>query len=475
MKKFLILLCFIFFSCSEEEFSRTTVGNAVKVDPIKVDVEQSCSNYSPPPVDILLLVDNSGSIAFLKRDLRSALVGLVQEVSKLTDYRIYIAPLMPVGTETDGMKRNFQVITSDPTNLPLSAQVVGVNNANLDFAVVNTGQERGFDRALDLLQLNSNMTVSGNTVFRKKAFTMVVTLSNGDDNKRCTDAYGNWFYCNFETYKQSFLSIKSSLASLQLRYISVVNFEKCGSTIDQPGVSYRYMSKLLYDAQGLSGGGANYDSYNLCKEDLSKIFKNLKSTIDSFKQGHTYSAWPVKIATSSSQLDFDPNKLEIKKKTKNGMVVVNKSATNGFTYTGFKSNFNIREYPVVSQTHPAETYTGFFVQLNGDGKTTYPDCLVVRREDFDKFYGYIVLSNEPDVSTLKIVIDGKTIPKGGANGWTYVGFKESQNILVKSQTDDSAKNPGGIFKTGYTIKLSGDAIYNDGADVDVYYKSAPIN
>ncbi len=472
-----LLLLFYTASCSDDEFTRSTVNQSVKVEPIKIEVRESCSNFSPPPVDILLLVDNSFSPQFLQVDLRAALQSLVVSAANLPDYRIYIAPLIPPSGETEGDLISFQLVTNNPSNVPTSANVVGINQVNLSFPTLNFSTERGFIRAAEILEKNLG------TVFRKNAFTMVVTLSNGDDNdEEFLPSSGQMVPSQprfSDVHKPRLLEVKNELAALQFRYISVVNHfseQNCSTNIRFAGHRYRRMSSEIYQSQSLSDAqGSHPDSYDLCQGDLGKIFKDLAATIDSFQKGHTYHYWPVQIAENEGDLNFDPDKLQVYRQRPSGsQQSIASGAVDGFTYEGFKSNHNIRLDPLGSLISPAEKYTGFFIKLNGNAKVEFPDCVVVRTEDFDKFYGYIVLPNEPDPSTLEVYIKGEVVDKKGVNRWEYLGFKESQNVLVVSRSDLSSKTPG-IFRTGYVIKLFGNAIYNDGAKVEVFYKSQPIN
>ena len=456
------------FSCTKEDFTTLPRGPSVTTEPIRIDIEEKCTNFTPTPVDVLLLVDNSGSISSLETNLKSVVKEIVKAASNFFDYRIYIAPLLPLPNETLGTQRSFQIVRSGSDNSAISAQDVGINQVGLP-SIVHGVRERGFKRAVDLLRNNSSMTISnGSKVFRDGAYLVVTTISNGDDNDYdFIDAQQNKLDLNtFSTRKAELLGIKTALGAPQLRYMSVVNHTQCGSTVSNPGLRYKTMSYQLYSAQAITDSSSSTpDSYNLCGNDISQTFEDIANTIKSFRVGHRYNFWPL-----GTEANFDPGKLSISKKvvdqTTGKQVSLEKldanNSTNGFVFINdFKTNLNIREFPSVSIRNPAETHSGFFASLHGTGKVTYPDCLVVRKEDFTKYFGYLVIEQEePNVDTLKVIIDGKEVAQGGANGWEYLGFRTDQNILVKSPSEPTSATPG-IFKTGYVIKLNGTSIYND--------------
>ncbi|MCB9091878.1 MAG: hypothetical protein H6621_02885 [Halobacteriovoraceae bacterium] len=471
MKRILFALFLMLFACTKDEFTKTTKSGSGSSKPIKKSIEEKCSNFSPPPVDILLLLDNSSSTNFLQVNLKEAITSIANAASDFFDYRIYIAPLIPYTVETEDVKRSYQVITNVPSNLPISVHQVGINQLQGP-PKVNYNGEKGFARAYDMLYANSE--VGGQLpypLFRNKAYTMVILISNGDDNDLWfTDNQGNKSDGgSFEGNKAKLLNLKSQMNAHNLRFITVVNHSTCGSTVRDPGERYKAMSNQIYIAQPITDDKTSTpDSYDLCKESFGDIFVNIAETIKQFNRGHIYKYWPL-----GDKLDFDPDKLIVKKKI-SGETLKRDDASQGYTFLPDFTTLNIREYPPVSSGIPAENYTGYFIELHNSAKVTYPECLIVTKEDFTKYYGYITIEDEPLENSIQVVINDKEIPQDKTNGWEYIGYKESVNLLVKSPANPASANPG-IFRTGYVIKLNGSAIYTDGTKATVYYKGAPLN
>jgi hypothetical protein len=471
MKFLSLILFFILFACTKEEFNQSTKTETSASNAIVVNVEERCTNFTPPPIDILLLIDNSRSINLILTTFKTALSNIVKAATGFHDFRIYIAPLVPKENEAEIDKKQFQLITNSPINLPITTKIVGLNDVKIPGEFYDLDAEQGISRSIALLKTNSKISSGSNllNIFREKAYSMVILLSNGDDRTFKQDAYGNLIDDGtFNQLKNELLGIKTSLNSLSLRFLTVVNHTSCGASVPRPGEFYKQMSRSIYNAQNLTdSNGTTEDSYDMCSNSLETVFEEISKTVENFKRGHIYNKWPL-----GENLDFDPSKLVVVKKISGAQVP--RDDNNGFKFIEqFQSNVNIREIPPVEPNIPAELYSGYFLELSGNGKVAYPDCLVVRKEDFDKFYGYIVLNDEPNPETLKIVINGKEIPQSDSNGWKFIGFQESVNTLVKSREDLSSITPG-IFKTGYVIKLFGNAVYSDGAKVEVHFKGAPL-
>ncbi len=541
MKNLILASLFLaLFSCTDDEFTKTTTGSSKQISPVQVKVEEKCSNFTPPPVDILLLTDNTGSVGFLNADLKGAISSIVSQAQNFFDYRIYVAPLVGNFTETNFEKRSYQIIPRVPQNLPSSVNIVGVNELVSPYSY-NTNNEKGFQRAIDLIQVNShtsdlcheygwnldhigtsngklicldsscgedgfscstsgtsNFSYNGVTyksventdyyrvwrdgednslygndyVFRKGAHLAVILISNGDDNDNLYDYQGNPIGSYFNQRKSEFLQLRNNIEAPQIRFLSVVNHSECGATVRDPGNRYKAMSVALLNDQGVSATGSTPDSFDLCQNNLSTIFNSIAVEIENFKRGHTYNFWPL-----GSTLDFDPNKLVITKKP-SGQVLANGDSNNGYTFLPTpEQNKNIRETPPVSQLIPAELESGYFVQLNGAAKVTYPECLVVRKTEFTKYFGYFVIQDrKPDPSSIQVFLDGVALPQSSTNGWEYVGFQEGQNLLVESPQNPVPVVPSDEIYTGYVIKFNGSAIISNdsGRDLQVRYLPAPF-
>ncbi len=459
------------FGCTKEEFTRANTKNEVKIDPVKIEEIAGCARYSPPPLDVLLLVDNSSSVYFLSANLSSFVSSIISKSQQFKDYRIYVAPLIAPANETEADKQRYPLITNFCTdNLNADVNCPAPDTVTVPPANTNSGAELGFKRAQNLLWVNSKQNLSNaKPIFRAGSYKMVILLSNGNDTDLSFDGNGNTLDTGqFEGYFQSFLNYASSSLSkaLQFRFISIVNFSKCGSTARYPGTRYAEMSRRLYFAQGINDSpGNNPDSYDLCTNNVSDLFSRVASTIDKFKTGHTYNFWPI-----GDMNGIDAKKLQAIKSPSGKKLIIN-DTQQGFKYVGYRENQNIRESPVESNFVPKEIYNDHFLELFGNGKVTFPECLYVKKPGLVKYYGFAVLPDQPDLEFLTIKINGKEIPQGAPNGWVYLGYKLSTNLLVKSPNDLSPANPG-IFKTGYVIKFYGTSVYQDGSLIEIVYKKA---
>ncbi len=471
MKK--LLLLFIIFACTKPPVGPVTTGPSIETPAIKVELTERCSNFTPTPVDILFVVDNSGSVPFIKADIVSAVKKIARAAGQFFDYRIYVVPLIPREGETHFVRRQYQLIQNKPSGVPLSASIISPEQISIP-SLLNRSAEHGFARVVDIIKSNSKIREPLlDNIFRDKAFTMAIMLSNGDDNDfSSVDSQGNVLDNKFDTHLTNFKNLKNSLEMKQFRFLSVVNHTKCGSTVFNPGQRYKTMSNQIYASQQIldSNNQSIPDSYDLCSADFDKIFDSVATTISNLKNGHTYKFWPL-----GESDDFDPSKLIVKKRI-TGEVLIQGNLSSGYTVLPNKeTNFDIIDRSVHAnlQIVPAERYNGHFIELHGSGRVTYPDCLVVRKEDFDKFFGFVVWGDEfsePDPATLKLFIDGQEINE---NLWEYQGHQASVNLLVKSKTDLSAFTPG-IFETGFTIKLKEGAVHSDGAKIEVRYKARKI-
>jgi hypothetical protein len=78
-------------------------------------------------------------------------------------------------------------------------------------------------------------------------------------------------------------------------------------------------------------------------------------------------------------------------------------------------------------------------------------------------FNYVVVNDEPDVSTIKITKNGSAISQSSMNGWTYVGYRSNQ----ATSFSPAASN----VKSGYMIQLTGSAIYSGTDMINVTYKA----
>lgn len=463
-----VLLFILLFSCAKEEIGvqKATQGDEVP-DTIKSSMF-ACSDHTKikPPVDLLFVWDNSTSSTFLNSYTKTALQGTIDLVSKDFDYHIMIAPLHPSNTEG-----RHPVIVSDPEGLSssvISNRLVASDQINFFNSTAGSSLEAGFDRVHDLI-FTENAAISG--VFRRSAYTIVILISNGDDNKYME---GQPHYnpaldaADYAIRLDNFIRLKNDLNSTQFRFISVVAHNdgiSChGSGGTKIGDRYRRMSNSLYSTSGSDdqSGSSHPDSYDLCNTSFLNLFDGVNQTIQAIIQPHQYNYWAI------SKDPVNPSSIEV---TKNNGTKLIKDDPNGFRYIGFQTNRNRRILP-----SPGEPYTGYMIELLGSGQVTYPECVVVKSNTPTEYYGFIALDKRPQIDTVHIWINGQEIPQSSSNGWTLYSnnFIASKNIKVKSPSEPHIGGSPADYRSGYFLELHGTAIYDSGSSVSSSYLPAPL-
>lgn len=482
---FLLLLLMLFASCGKDEFVAITQNQVKKTSDAITTTSQACAGMTKvkPPVDILFVFDNSSSTSFINAGTKAALLSTIQKVSDNFDYHIVVAPLIYNGND------HFPIVASSPTGLgSVLGQITGADNIPFPTSVAGTiydkgGEEKGFKRVVDII--NNNM---GNGIFRKKAYTIVVLVSNGDDTDyvsscpQCQPTSDNYNFYKGElkkftkqyadtqggiSYTGTFSALPTNsnlLASPQFRFISVV------SHADHPGgwirgTRYMNMSRELYNYVFSQNYGSNtlVDTSDLYSFSTStSIFDGVNALIQSVILAHEYNYWPV-----APTKNFDPAKLVVKK---NGTTLTQGDLLNGYTFEDILQTKDTRYAPT-----SGEPYTGYLIKLFGNGIVKYnaatnsADCMTVTTTAPPQYFGYVDLLKKPDEATVDLKINGNSIPQSSTNGWVYYGYSQSLNIQIKSPSDDTPETPG-VFRSGYFLKLSGSAVYTNGDFIQLNYK-----
>ncbi len=461
---FMLLLLFA-IGCSKEEFASAPRSSGFNADAVEFNQDLSCSNHTlvKPPVDVLYLVDNSSSANYIGNTIRQQIALTVQAVSNEFDYRIMVAPLLP-----DGGNDAFRpVITNNAAAMSSSVNVVPPDTSTF-FGPPQGNNERGFERAYNLI--NQNRIGNGGLVFRSQAHTIVVLVSNGNDNETTHSLLGGGTQTNesaFQAAKQRFTTLRSNLQSQQLRFFSLVAHTTGCREYHLRGGNYIRMSQELYLAAGGTDQGARStkDSYDLCQNEFA-LYSGVNSSIRQEILAHTYNRWQV--STSTAVNAIDPVDIVVQKISPNGATTaVPAGGANGFTCCD-RGTFDTRVLPSVG-----EQKTGTFINLSGSARVTYPDCLLVRTRTPTEYYAYVVVPTAPRPNTIVVQRNGSTVPQSTTNGWSYVGYLENQNIKVTDQTGNTPGTPA-LNRTGYFIRLHGSAIYSSGDRINVYYTPAPI-
>lgn len=466
--KFIYLLILsLLISCGEEVLTQNTQQTSFSSPTLESFELNTCSQmqFQKPPVDILYIIDNSGStLASSFQDIKNEIQNTVNTISNEFDYHIYFAPLNAASGDT---------ITGYPLLLNVPDSVNGIANLNNyspdQFANINmfaqasgNNSEYGFQRAQDIVNQNRS---AGNNIFRDNANTIIVMISNGDDTEAYHNVGGNIIPDpnKYNTIKNNFLTLKGNMNAESFRFISLVAHSTCNSW--KVGTNYKNMSKDLYIAGSHTDNDGSKDSYDLCSGNYTNLFNAVNNSIRQVVVGHKYDHWKISSASSSSIQEDDITLTRIKSNGTQENITA--GTNNGFEYLGFKTNQPTRYFPTVG-----EEATGLMVKLNGTARVEYPDCLIAKTRTPTEYFGYIALPKDPDLSTLEVKIDGQTIEQSSTSGWSYYGWAEVLNIKVPGPTGASITPP--LNKSGYFIQLHGSAIFTNGQTISVFYKPKAI-
>lgn len=507
-----IFALFLFSSaCSEKQtfapFNKSEslgVGNAVQscggVDPLNPLVLTNggsgtcpvhyCSNFTlvKPQVDFLFLWDNSSSTITLADGIKQSLQKTLDTISDRFNYHILLAPLL--GNSDQQADFNSFSLVVDNTD-GLNSQALSIVKARENVSIFNNVQpqslEQGFLRARTVISQNRN-----NGIFRNNAYTIVVMISNEDDDDYpgSNSQYGNPAEANsISTHVSAFLTLKSQMSALSFRFMSVVGQGgTCAPNASKVGHRYSAMSTQLYGYNNNStdqSGKLSYslpnnsadmsrryiDSYNICTSNFSDLFFGINQSITEIVQKHIYGFWPL---APSNAPAFNPNQIQVTKST--GQVLL-QGDPNGFTLLSGIQTRNLRIGP--TPPGPGEPFTGYILQLNGTGQVTFPDCLIVQTQSPAEYYGYFVVSRAPDFSQpVTITINGVAINQSNTNGWQYEGFKSSQNVRIQgpilNPSNPHAPATPALNRTGYVFKLNGSAILTNGQTININYKPSAL-
>lgn len=507
----LFLVGLFLASCSKEAFTTKSKVENSNTNPIQINSSKSCSSFTliKPQVDFLFLWDNSSSTTFINDQTKTALNNTIDLISSRFDYHILLAPLIGSGNSY------AKFVSETPVGLGSEALGMKVDRSqaanSLNFPQVQGTLEAGADRVRELLALNMS-----NGIFRQGAYHIVVVMSNEDDNSWIQGAYPTAYDRDqyVKTKLHQILCLRGnyypspgmgscsggSLNSLQMRFISLVaKTDKCGGskpTWDQNRV-YKELSSKIYTQPYSNGtpmptdqgnpspdpdGIVAFDTYDICNQDFLHLFDGINNSIQDTLIKHKYDYWPV--ATSGASA-IDPNEVRV---YKDGNEVMKLSepvmgAQNGFTFTNAVQTVNTRYEPTAG-----EPFSGYVVRLYGNARVTYPECMTVQTQSPKEYYGYIALQAKPVESTINLKINGVSIPQSSSNGWQLVKsggnpvYFSSKNIKItgpgqfcpSSSTTYCEGTPTSL-KSGYMIQLFGNAVYSNGAAIELNYTPAATN
>lgn len=517
MKKIIILLTLLItYSCSKEEFLPPINSSSSSASSTSSSSTSSCAKftYVRPPVDLLFIWDNSTSSIYLNSATKTALTNLINSISERYDYNVMLAPLIGSGNNEAYF---FSRAGTTPGNGITTIQKSQAASILDSFTRASGSFESGTQRAVDLIKNNIS-----NGAFRSNAYTLVITMSNEDDDgyqesgcsycfnpdrqQKFIKAKAHDLLCmrgNYSpsSYYQSGMSTFNSscsdapkLNSLMMRYLTVTaNQEAANCSVSKKltkAVVYPGVSKNIYNEPYTNGfdflrPGYLADQFDICTGDYVNIFSGVNDAISDAILAHQYRYWPL----SDSNTEVDIESISVTKSNGNVYYPIDDSVTitrdldgtddkdssgnkiSGFRYVG-NGTFNTRFLPTAG-----ESYTGQAIELFGDAKVQYPECLLISSSTVTQYFGYAAISDKPNESTIKVTKNGVNIPQSSSNGWELVKSNgvavkyTNYNIRITSATDTTPMTPA-VYKTGYLIKLNGTSIYKSGDTIKVNYSSS---
>jgi hypothetical protein len=474
MKKLLtiVLMSLFLISCGEEVLTQSTLSTDFTASDLQGFELNTCSQmtFEKPPVDMLFVIDNSGSSLLPSfTQIKQQIANTINTISNEFNYHIYVAPLIPLSGE---VITQYPLLVSDPSSIPNigNVNIVTPENLSLFSPASGNNDELGFQRVISLINGNRS-----NGIFRNNANTITVMISNGDDTEAIQTIQGNQYFnqATFTNVKNQLLSfskkyalshaVNNPLNAESFRFLSLVAHSTCNGW--KQGSTYQLMSHNIYDYMGYSDDNSQKDSKDLCSGNYANLFNSINSSINAVIVGHKYDHWKISNAGASSIQEDD---ITVSKVLSDGSKVnIPTGAANGFEYLGYKTNQNTRYEPTIG-----EPVSGLVIKLNGNARIEYPDCIIAKTRTPTEYYGYIALPREPQADSVQVIVNGQVQPKSSTNGWGYIGWHDIKNIKVPGPTG-AAITPA-VNKTGYFIQLFGSAIFTNGDTISVQYKPASL-
>lgn len=470
-------------SCGVEEFASKKKKDSLSTNPIQTNSTTSCSQftYIKPKVDFLFLWDNSSSATFINDQTKQALNNTIDLISTRFDYHIVLSPLLI--KSGDPVNTNSFLITSDsnPSSaIPKIDRSQAKNKLN-EIASYNVAgaNEYGSSRAINIINANkTTQYATSPNAFRREAHTVIVVMSTEDDDGVDT-RFPSQVTSYVNTQTQSLRNIATELQSQQLRFFSIARKNICNTNYapmypSPNSVIYPRMSKEIFNdvSPAPLDEHNNQDSFDLCSiSDFTRIFDEINNSILDAIVGHKYNYWPIGKAGDN----IDPNEIVV---SKNG-VNIPQSSVNGFTFNpNIYYNQNTRYEP-----DAGEPYTGYLIQLHGDARVVYPECVTVKTQTQQEWYGYVHLQSKPVESSIQLKMNGTPVNSCGSsysncpstcNGYVLMKsggqpqYITNQNIRIAGPGNYTGVAPGQIM-SGYFLKMCGNSVYSNGTNIEVIY------
>lgn len=328
--------------------------------------------YTKPKIDIVVFQDNSSSMATPIATLKGQLNSFLSNMDSRWDYHFVVLPLQAAAAVNSGkyvVAQNCADIVGSNKPICLStSQISTFNNtpAGVDWGWIQStnaavgSTDMGFQTMWSDLS-HSSMTSTG--FLRPDAALAMVVISNGEDVSGVSyhdpdgdgtselDYNSGTSQASMANYKAAFESLKGG--SGLSKFYSVVatnNYGNCYGGAAWRGYRYMDMSIRL---------GSQY--YDICAGGLSGVLSDIGAQLNSMIEAFIF---------NYAVIDQDPVVSSISVK-KNG-VTIPQSATNGWTYEGYKTNAYTSYLPQLGNKK-----TGYFIKLNGTAEYKGTDIITV--------------------------------------------------------------------------------------------------
>ena len=470
MKSILIIL-FLFISCSKEEFASRRNLDTVDVPLTFNTTAESCSNYTliRPYVDFLFLWDNTSSQVFVSNETKQSLRQTINLISDRFDYHILLAPLVgQTSGKTFLIARNENGLSQSALNIKIDETFA--ENALESFTTSSSSSERGIQRVNDLIETNRS-----NGIFRKNSYVVVVVMSNGND--QFTTSSGYYDGPSTQSYITSefnrFKDLITERESIKSRFISLVAHSPCKPGW-RYGETYKTFSNKVHEDQYNCNQNSNNDfecssntpdSHDICGIEFSNLFDAINNSVTDTVIKHKYDHWPISF--QEDPILFDRDSIKIFKSTGEEVLEVDGESPeeDGWVFLGWKNG-----QPTTYEPFIGESKNAYMVKLQGNAKVTYPECLLVSFESPTYYYGYAPLSAKPLDGSIKVKKNGELLPE---DAWEFLGFKASQNLRIMGPNNPEdpfvESFPADYATNNYIIRFSEDFVYMSGDIIEITF------
>lgn len=355
------------------------------VTPSVAEQQSPGSFIVPPKVDILLALDDSGSMFETRNQIRSQMPGLLAKMEASGwDYHFATTPLVSVTAAVNQVMASkhdinwgTERITAFPgapfTNTGLvSSSAFRKPEQYTQFVLPNqtSGVEPGLESIRRALtgRTSSGATLSnklpGTGFLRSDALLVIIVVGNGEDTSgvtMCTRPQDGFLVAcesigqpgtaasSFTSFKNSILGLKNSADLVQLHAaVATQNHANCFGGPATKGARYMDMASAL--------GGTVQD---VCTTSVATILDKIEQDLGI--QRRSFRTKYLFLAQEPEESSIRITKFVGGQSTQ--AVDIPRDAVNGWTYLGFQQNLAAIDYPV-----PMNFQTGYAIELHGTAK-----------------------------------------------------------------------------------------------------------